>query len=158
MGTTAIIPTTTVAIRHRLGVNADPAAVYGRLATEDGLRRWWTQDVGGRSAVGERISFQFGGPDRHVEMEVRELRPAERVVWRCVEGPDEWLGTEFTFDLRRDDDETILLFTNDGWREPVEFMHHCSTKWASYLIGLKQDVESDAGRPYPNDLRLSAWD
>ena len=37
-------------------------------------------------------------------------------------------------------------------------MHHCSTKWASYLIGLKQDVETGDGRPFPHDLRLSGWD
>ena len=58
-----------------------------------------------------------------------------RVVWRCVEGPREWLDTHFTFELHREGDgETVLLFTNDGWREPVEFMHHCTTKWASFLI------------------------
>jgi uncharacterized protein YndB with AHSA1/START domain len=149
--------TTTSAIRQRLGVKADPSVVYQRLATEDGLRRWWTQDVDGHSAVGAQVTFHFG-PKRSVVMEVRELTPDQRVVWRCVDGPQEWLDTEFTFDLHRDGDETVLLFTNDGWREPVEFMNHCTTKWASFLIGLKQDVESGAGRPFPNDLKLSAWD
>ncbi len=50
-------------------------------------------------------------------------------------GPSEWVDTEFTFELQQGgaDGETVLLFTNDGWREPVEFMHHCSTKWASFL-------------------------
>ena len=37
-------------------------------------------------------------------------------------------------------------------------MHHCSTKWASFLIGLKQDVETGDGRPYPDDVKLSGWD
>jgi hypothetical protein len=151
---------TTAAIRHRLGVTADPTAVYERLATVDGLQRWWTTDVRGTSAVGETISFFFGGADRSCAMEVRELTPGTRVVWRCVGGPEEWVGTDFTFELHRDPgaDETALLFTNDGWREQGEFMHHCSTKWASFLIGLKQDVETGDGRPYPNDVKLSGWD
>ncbi len=154
----ATATTTTATIRHRIGTEADPAAVYQRLATADGLRRWWTQDVRGTSAVGDRVSFHFGAPDRYAVMEVCELAPDERVVWRCVEGPEEWIDTRFSFELHREDGETVLLFTNDGWREPVEFMHHCSTKWASYLISLKHDVESGAGRPFPHDVRLSAWD
>jgi len=158
MFTAPITATTTATIRHRVGTAADPSAVYQRLATEDGLRRWWTQDVRGRSAVGDRVSFHFGAPDRFAVMEVCELSADQRVVWRCVEGPEEWIDTHFTFELHRDGDETIVLFTNDGWREPVEFMHHCSTKWASYLISLKHDVETGAGRPFPNDIRLSAWD
>jgi len=163
-----ITPTaTTTAIRHRLGIDAEPAEVFARLATEDGLRRWWTQDVRGRSAVGDQLSFHFGAPDRYCVMEVCELTPDERVVWRCVDGPQEWIDTRFLFEMRPADDsgdakrqdlETVLLFTNDGWREPVEFMHHCTTKWASYLIGLKQDLEVDGGRPFPNDVKLSGWD
>jgi hypothetical protein len=26
---------------------------------------------------------------------------------------------------------TTVLFKYEGWQEPVEFMHHCSTKWAA---------------------------
>jgi uncharacterized protein YndB with AHSA1/START domain len=151
---------TTVAIRHRLGVRADPADVYARLATLDGLAGWWTTDVRGTSAVGDTLSFRFGGPERSCAMEVRELVADQRVAWRCVDGPDEWLGTDVTFELRRDVEaaETVLLFTHDGWRQPGEFMHHCSTKWASFLISLKQDVETGDGRPHPNDVKLSGWD
>ena len=151
--------TTTAAIRHRLGIAADPADVYDRLATNDGLRRWWTQDVRGISAVGDTLSFHFGGPDRSCAMEVRELVPDERVVWRCTAGPEEWVDTEFTFALSQDgaDGETVLLFTNDGWREPVEFMHHCTTKWGTFLMSLKDLLETGRGRPAPDDLRISDW-
>ena len=34
------------------------------------------------------------------------------------------------------------MFRHEGWREPVEFMHHCSTKWATYLMSLKSLVET----------------
>ena len=79
-------------------------------------------------------------------MEVLELRPSERVAWRVVGGPEEWIGTTVEWDLRQDGDYTIVLFKHQGWKEPVEFMNHCSTKWGSYLMGLKSLVETGEGR------------
>ncbi len=147
-----------VDIRHRVGIAATPHAVYEQLATTEGLAQWWTQDVSGRAAVGDKLRFEFGSPDRYFVMEVVELVPNERVVWRCIEGPDEWVGSDLTFDIRAGDGETVLLFTHAGWREPVEFMHHCSTKWAAYLIGLKQALETGQGAPCPHDVKISNWD
>ena len=45
-----------------------------------------------------------------------------RVEWLCVDGPAEWIGTQISFDLSRQDDQTILIFGHRGWREAVEFM------------------------------------
>ena len=70
-------------------------------------------------------------------MQVLESTPDEVVRWKCVGGPSEWIGTELTFRLLAKDDQTFVLFTHAGWRDPVEFMHHCSTKWAVFLLSLK---------------------
>ena len=93
-------------IRHRIGVAGSPAAVYQQVATTDGLEAWWTYDVRGDSEVGEKVSFHFNGDgrsavdeDRAMVMEVVELRDGERVAWRCVEGPAEWVGTDITFEI-----------------------------------------------------------
>jgi len=90
-------------------------------------------------------------------MEVLELRPGERVAWRVADGPEEWIGTTIQFDLRQDGDYSIVLFAHRGWREPVEFMHHCSTKWASFLLSLKSLVETGKGAPAPRDVQVSDW-
>lgn len=145
-------------ILHRFGVEAPSSAVYSRLATTDGLQQWWTNDVRGSSAVGDRVSFHFGGPDRFFTMQVLELEPDKRVAWRCVDGPPEWIDTDVTFELSADDDETVIMFGHRGWREPVDFMNHCSSKWASYLFSLKDDLERGDGRPFPNDVHVSRWD
>lgn len=50
-------------------------------------------------------------------------------------------------ELKREDDCTIVLFQHQGWKEPVEFMHHCSTKWALFLMSLKDLVETGRARP-----------
>jgi len=145
-------------IRHRVGIATPSSAVYGQLATRDGLASWWTTDVRGEAQVGEKLAFHFGGPDRYFVMEVVEQTPDERVAWRCIDGPAEWVDTDVTFELAAADDETIVLFEHRGWREPVEFMSHCSTKWASYLLGMKHGLEDGQARPYPDDEKMSSWD
>jgi hypothetical protein len=45
----------------------------------------------------------------------------------------------------------------EGWKEPVEFMNHCSTKWAVFLMSLKALVETGKGTPNPADPRISNW-
>jgi len=145
-------------IRHRIGVEASPTTVYGHIATIDGLRQWWTTDTQGQSSIGDKVSFHFGGQDRFMTMEVVELDPGRRVAWRCIEGPEEWIDTMISFDLRDIDGETILNFTHAGWREPVEFMGHCSSKWGSYLLSLKRAIETGSGSPFPNDVKMSRFD
>jgi hypothetical protein len=53
---------------------------------------------------------------------------------------------------------TIVFFKHKGWKEPVEFMHHCSTKWAVFLLSLKSLLETGKGAPAPNDIKLDSWE
>ena len=147
-------------IRHRVGIAAPLTAIYEKLTTTEGLAGWWAGKVDGDPALGGRLRFFFGGENPSAVMEVVDLTPSGCVGWRCVEGPAEWVGTSVTFDLKQDGTagETVLLFTHAGWREPVEFMHHCSTKWAYFLlISLKRWLEGGEATPYPKDLKASNW-
>jgi uncharacterized protein YndB with AHSA1/START domain len=146
-----------VDILHRVGVEStSPNDVYTALTTLEGLSGWWTKDTQGESEVGRVLEFRF--PAGGFDMEVVELVPAERVVWQVVDGPSEWVGTTVTWQLREDDGYTNILFTHAGWREPVEFMHHCSTKWAVFLMSLKGLLESGAGAPAPRDVHIGERD
>jgi hypothetical protein len=49
------------------------------------------------------------------------------------------------------------MFTHSGWPEPSPFMHHCSTKWGYFLVGLKTSLEGAPATPYPDDLKISSW-
>jgi hypothetical protein len=91
-------------------------------------------------------------------MKVLELHPATRVLWQVVDGPEEWIATTISFDLRQNDDWTIINFKHAGWKRPVEFMHHCSTKWAVFLLSLKSLLETGKGAPYPNEVKLDSWE
>ncbi|MEU3340845.1 SRPBCC family protein [Streptomyces sp. NPDC002144] len=144
-----------VDILHRIGVTSSPDEVYAALTTVDGLANWWTQDTEGDPETGGVVRFRFepGGFD----IKVLEARPRELVRWEVVDGPEEWVGTHIHFDLKQEDDYTIVLFRHEGWREPVEFMYHCSTKWATFLMSLKKLVETGKGDPAPQDVRISNW-
>jgi uncharacterized protein YndB with AHSA1/START domain len=141
-------------ILHRIGIKASPAESYKALATLPGLAGWWTTDTRGRSEVGGVIAFRFG--DRGgFDMKVLALDSARRVLWQVIEGPAEWLGTTVSFDLAPEDECTLLRFKHRDWHEPTDFMHHCSTKCATFLMSLKSFVESGKGAPYPEDVRIT---
>jgi uncharacterized protein YndB with AHSA1/START domain len=143
-----------VDILHRVGITAAPEAVYAALATTEGLAAWWTSDTTGDADGTLRFRFgDVGGFD----MKVVGLDPSSRVEWEVVDGPPEWIGTTVSFDLAQDGEWTIVLFAHSGWREPVEFMSHCSTKWGSFLMSLKSLVETGTGAPHPNDVQISNW-
>jgi uncharacterized protein YndB with AHSA1/START domain len=140
-------------ILHRVGIKAAPETVYRALNDEKALAGWWTANTNASAAVGGIHQFRFGDAGFN-HMEVVELIPWQRVKWRCVGGAPEWIGTELTFDLKALDDRTIVLFAQRGWKEPVEFMHYCSTKWATYLLSLKWLCEKGRGAPYPDDVDI----
>ena len=145
-----------VDILHKVGIASAPEDVYAALSTVEGLAGWWTDDTQGESAVDGVLQFRFtpGGFD----MLVTNSDPGTHVAWQVVDGPEEWIGTTVVFDLRQEDDYTIVLFKHESWREPVEFMHHCSTKWATYLLSLKAMVETGKGAPAPRDVKIDSWD
>ena len=143
-----------VDILHRVGVEGrSPADVHQALTTIDGLAGWWTTNTRGSTDVGGTIEFRF--PNGQINMQVQESEP-EHVQWKVVGGPDEWMGSLVDFRLRNDGDRTIVLFEHQGWKEPGEFMHHCSTKWATFLMSMKAMLETGEGRPSPHDVRV-AW-
>ena len=146
-----------VDILHKVGIKASsPDGVYQALITLDGLSAWWTDDTGGDSKVGGVLQFRFGAGG--FDMKVLELEPARKVLWLVVEGPEEWIGTKISFELEQRDGWAIVLFKHLGWKEPVEFMHHCSTKWAVFLLSLKSLLETGKGAPAPNEIKLDSWE
>jgi uncharacterized protein YndB with AHSA1/START domain len=136
-----------VDILHRVGIGAPIEKVYETLTSLEGNRGWWDSNASGDAASGGTLTFF-----KH-DFRV-EVTPNERVKWRCVKGTPEWTNTEVTFDLSYRQDQTFVIFKHAGWVEPVEFMHHCSTRWATFLLSLKQLLETGKGRPAPDDVKV----
>ena len=148
-------------IIHRVGIKARPSKVYAALATIEGLAGWWTKETSGVSKPGGTIEFQFSTPGGEriggMSMEVLALERDKAVRWRCKAGPEEWIGTDLDFRLAQDGDYTIVRFGHRNWREAVEFTEHCSTKWATFLLSLKDLIEKGKGRPAPEDVKIDNW-
>jgi hypothetical protein len=144
-------------ILHKIGIQSSSLdKTYQALTKREDLAAWWTTDTRGESKVGEILQFRFDGGG--FDMKVLELEPARHVLWQVVEGPEEWLGTKISFDLKQEGDWTIILFKHQGWKKPVEFMHHCSTKWAVFLLSLKSLLETGKGAPFPNEIKIDSWE
>ena len=147
-------------ILHRVGIKSSPAAVYRALTTRHGLAAWWTVRTEGDGQVGGQFRFRFNDGEAELggfDIEVVELSPDRQVLWQVVGGPDEWIGTRIRWEIRQEGDYAIVLFRHQDWREPVEFMHHCSTKWAIFLMSLKSLLETGRGAPEPNDQKIDNW-
>lgn len=156
-----------VDIIHRMAIKAPPADVYEALSTVEGVAGWWTRHTAGESKVGGVITVRFldhasdgRGPvaeKGRMDLEVIRLEPAKDVRWRVTAGPPEWIGTEVTFALSQADAQTVVLFGHRNWRDAVEFTAHCSMKWATFLLSLREFVETGTGRPSPDDLKIDEW-
>jgi len=146
-----------VDILHKVGIrSASLDEVYDTLTTLDGLSGWWTSDTQGDPSAGGVIAFRFGNGG--FDMKVLDLEPAKHVLWEVIAGPAEWVGTTIRWDLRQEGDWTIIFFKHQGWKEPVEFMHHCSTKWGVFLLSLKALLETGHGAPWPDEIKLDSWE
>jgi uncharacterized protein YndB with AHSA1/START domain len=143
-------------ILHRIGIkDTSPEDVFRALTTTEGLAAWWTRDTTGDALPGGTVAFRFGEVGGF-DMKVLDAAP-EHVLWEVIDGPEEWVGTTIGWDISTVGDYTIVLFKHEGWREQVEFMNHCSTKWALFLMSLKQYVETGTGAPHPDDVQISDW-
>lgn len=144
-------------ILHKVGVkSSSPNDAYRALTAREGLSAWWTNDTQGTGEfVGGLLQFRF--PAGGFDMKVLELHPAKHVLWQVVDGPEEWIDTKVCFEIKQDGDYTVILFKHEGWNAPVEFMHHCSTKWAIFLMSLKSLLETGKGAPAPNDVKIDNW-
>jgi len=150
-----------VDILHRVGIESSANDVYKALTTREGLAAWWTNNTQGESKVGSVVKFRFSAGGSEIggfDMKVIELQPAKRVLWQVVDGPEEWIGTKIRFDVKQAGDHAIVLFKHQNWKETVEFMHHCSTKWAVFLLSLREFVERGTGHPAPRDVKIHAGD
>lgn len=136
-------------IRHKLEINAPVSKVYQQLVTQEGLSGWWTPDTSAKPEVNSVLRFGFG-PTYFKEMKVVELIPEEKVVWKCVTGTEEWVGTTIQFDLAQFEGKTILFFSHNDWEAQTTMFSQCSYDWAMFLRSLKALTEMNKGYPFPN--------
>lgn len=142
-------------IYHQIGVKADIEKVYSAVSTLEGLAGWWTQATGS-TEKGGGLYFHFN--DIKIEMTILELLPVKKVVWQCTEKEGEWKDTIITFELEEADGQVFINFSHKNWAEQTSLCSHCSTKWAVFLLSLKDYLEKGRGHPFPDDVHINHMD
>ena len=146
----------TYTIRHEVGIKASPEAVYQALTDTNKLAGWWTSDTRGNgSEVGDVLEFRFG--DFCQKFEVVDLQPGKLVRWKAdrKEGVRGMGRNWVAFSLSADEKQCWVHFSHSGWRTDNGILPHCSTKWAVFMLSLKDLLEKGKGHPYPKDIQIN---
>jgi uncharacterized protein YndB with AHSA1/START domain len=131
-------------LKYIVPVNATPEKVYAAVATQAGMKSWWTADTHMEEKVGGKADFGFENHQFVFHMTIEKLDPGRCVVMRCHGDQPEWNGTTLRWDVREGDGATTLYFTHSGWREVTDFCASCNAMWGNLLFRLKDSVEGNA--------------
>ena len=135
----------------RVPIEAEPKAVYDTVSTSEGITGWWSNHTEGPRGVGSTISVSFPDAPASFDFEVVEDQPNERVAWRCLEGPPEWIGTLIRFDIEGAEGNTSSVrFAHDGWLRTEESFPFIAYSWAQILPRLKGLAEAGKRDPFFN--------
>ncbi|MGH7745669.1 MAG: SRPBCC family protein [Gammaproteobacteria bacterium] len=139
-------------ILHLIKIRAPRERVYQALATVEGVRAWWTRDADLDAKVGGSGEFRFAGGKRITKVRIEELKPPSRVVWKAISAPiATWADSSINFDLQADDDGTTLRFAQRGIQQADDQFAMSTTAWGSFLLSLKEYLETGRGTPHPDD-------
>jgi hypothetical protein len=126
------------------------------------VRGWWSGEIeGSTDHLGEEFIYRYR--DVHYSKQrITELVPGQRVVWHVLdaylnftEDPDEWVGTDVTFEVARHGDQTEVSFSHLGLVPEFECYETCSNAWGFYInSSLRNLITTGHGAPNPNEDRV----
>jgi uncharacterized protein YndB with AHSA1/START domain len=134
-------------IRHNLMIRASAKKVYDAIASEQGLKSWWTNEVTAKPEEGFINHFKFSD-EYFNKMKILKLNSPIEIHWECVDGDKEWVGTNLSFELNEKEEGTTLKFSHLNWTNESEFFGFCSYHWGRYMESLKLFCETGKGQPY----------
>jgi hypothetical protein len=135
----------------RVPVDSEAKVAHEAVATSEGIRGWWNNRTEGPEGVGSTMKLAFPDTPMTFDFEVTEEVPGERVKWRCLAGPPEWVGTTLSFDIQTDSEgNTSVLFTHGGWATTGKSFPFIAYSWAQILPRLKKLAETGERDPYFN--------
>ncbi len=136
-------------ILHQITIDAAPDRVFDALTLSEGLKSWWTTDSSATPEIGSVAVFKFIQGTVVFRMRVEELIPGKRVAWLCQGEPQEWEGTQLTWELESiDSGGTNLRFTHRGWASTEGEYARCSTTWGHLMHLLKAYTEGEPVKPH----------
>ena len=134
-------------IEHMYHIDAPVEDVFKAITSIQGLQDWWTTGASGDPEVGGQITFPFTDEAQCV-MNVHSKENNHTLIWKCVGGPDDWIGTELSFELTPVSGKTRVRFSHSGWAEQNDFFANCNFSWGKYLLSLRKLCETGTGAPF----------
>jgi uncharacterized protein YndB with AHSA1/START domain len=142
-----------------LTFRAPAARVYEAIATESGVRGWWTELCEMDARVGGAASFRFPRTGFFAAVEIAALRPPSFVEWRCIDSQHpaahgfadlkDWIGTTIRFAIEPLDAERSRLHFAHVGLGPLECAGVCTSAWSFFLAtSLRGYVEQGRGEAY----------
>lgn len=135
------------AINHETKIKASPSKVFEALSTLKGLRAWHSTEVEGDSHLNGIITFSANGKPTF-QWKVIEMVPNKKVIWECLAGPGDSVGTQTIYALSETEDQrTLIDFSHTTWPNEQGNFRKCNTLWGVLLYHLKNYVEKNEVDP-----------
>jgi len=138
---------------HQITIEAATERVFAALATQEGLQAWWTEDSVFEARPGGMAEFGFWERSVVFRMRVDELDPPHRLVWSCVNGPPDWVGTTLSFELATlEAGKTQVSFLHTDAHSAAKAIAERNTTWGCLMRQLKHHLE---GIPFNPVFKVS---
>ncbi len=137
-----------VEMKHQILIKASPEKVFAAVATQAGLRGWWTADSNTDEKLGGNAEFGFGKRATVFRMAIEKLDPGRHIAWACLGDHQEWKGTTLNWVLTPDGKDTILQFTHGNWRSASDYYAMCNSTWGELMYRLKDYAEGKSPGPH----------
>jgi uncharacterized protein YndB with AHSA1/START domain len=132
-------------IAMQLTIDAEAETVREAVATEAGVRSWFTADAAVGEGAGAEHALAFPGTPEPWRLRVTESAD-RRLVLEGENGP--WSGTTQTYEILDVPEGGILLrFTHAGFPAQDDAYRNFTYGWATKLTALKAYAET--GKPTP---------
>ena len=125
------------------------------FAAINNVRGWWSGQIEGPTDELD-AEFTYRYEDVHYSKQrITKFVPNEKIVWHVLDSflkftddPDEWTGTEVTFEVAPQGERTEVRFTHLGLVPAFECYEKCSSAWSFYINNsLRQLITTGRGAP-----------
>ncbi len=133
-------------------VDQSPEEAFAAIAN---VRGWWSGQIGGcTDEPGAEFTYRY--QDVHYSKQrIIEFAPTKKVVWRVLDAylnftadPKEWTGSEITFEVSQQGEQTEVRFTHLGLVPAFECYDKCSSAWSFYINNsLRRLITTGHGEP-----------
>ncbi|MEP6675298.1 MAG: SRPBCC domain-containing protein [Ferruginibacter sp.] len=135
-----------------ISVDKTPKEAFDAI---NNVRGWWTENSEGHSEkINDEFEVRFG--DVHYsKQKLIEVIPNEKVVWLVTDSKlnflkdkTEWTDMTISFDIVKEDNRTIVRFTQSGLVPEIECYSACSNAWSDYINNsLRNLITTGKGQP-----------